>query len=186
MKIKLATLNDVRKNWIRDISLCIKLLKCKLIQILKRSLNLRDCLSHFHWKKLILQMSLFFPFIAILSVRQPTGSNSRSAKKGFFFALLENGITDVSLFASYCCFIQEARHWLRKKEINLLAQQTICLRSCAVFWLSPLARQIQTRSESTRQYYKPMNSLLGYLWSNCFLFAMSFCSFLIRREKQSG
>ena len=27
----------------------------------------------------------------------------------------------------------------------------------------PQARQIQTRSESTRQYYKPMNSLLGYL-----------------------
>ena len=42
--------------------------------------------------------------------------------------------------------------------------------SCAVFWLSPQARQIQTRSESTRQYYKPMNSLLRYLWSNCFLF----------------
>ena len=74
-------------------------------------------------------MSLFFPFIAILSVRQPTGSNSRSAEKGFFFALLKNGITDVSLFASYCCFIQEARHRLRKKEINLLAQQTICLRT---------------------------------------------------------
>ena len=28
---------------------------------------------------------------------------------------------------------------------------------------SPQARQIQTRSESTREYYTPMNSLLGYL-----------------------
>ena len=32
-------------------------------------------------------MSLFFPFIAILSVSHPTGSNSRSAKKWLFFAL---------------------------------------------------------------------------------------------------
>ena len=46
--------------------------------------------------------------------------------------------------------------------------------SCAVFWLSPQARQIQTRSESTRQYYTPMNSLLGYLWSNCFFFRQVF------------
>ena len=39
---------------------------------------------------------------------------------------------------------------------------------------SPQARQIQTRSESTRQYYTPMNSLLGYLWSNCFFFCQVF------------
>ena len=32
-------------------------------------------------------MPLFFPFIAILSVSHPTGSNSRSAKKWLFFAL---------------------------------------------------------------------------------------------------
>ena len=105
----LATLNDVRKNWTRDISLCIKLLKCKLIQILKRSLNLRDCLSHFDLKKLLLQMSLFFPFIAISSVRHPTGSNGRPA-------LWKNDITVVSLFASCCCFIQEASHRFRKKK----------------------------------------------------------------------
>ena len=89
-KVKLATLNDVRKNWIRNISLCIKLLKCELIQILKRSLNLRDCLSHFDFKKLILQMSLFFLFIAISSVSHPTGSNGRYAKKkGLFFRLVK-------------------------------------------------------------------------------------------------
>ena len=118
------------KNWTRDISLCIKLLKCKLIQILKRSLNLRDCLSHFNFKKLILQMSLFFIFIAISSVRHPTGSNGRPAKKkGLFFTLWKNNITVVSPFASYCYFIQEARHRLRKKEINYLAQHKICLRS---------------------------------------------------------
>ena len=166
MKIKLATLNDVRKNWIRDISLCIKLLKCKLIQILKRSSNLRDYLSHFHWKKLILQMSLFFPFIAILSVRQPTGSNSRSAEKGFFFALLKNGITDVSLFASYCCFIQEARHWLQKKEINLLAQQTICLRT--------LNEQTLMRKSLCVYGRKFQSSSLGVCYLNEILCAPSF------------
>ena len=42
--------------------------------------------------------------------------------------------------------------------------------SCAVFWLPPQARQIQTKSENTKQCYTPMNSLLGYLWSNCFFF----------------
>ena len=83
-KVKLATLNDVRKNWIRNISLCIKLLKCELIQILKRSLNLRDCLSHFDFKKLILQMSLFFLFIA---PRVPTVDTLK--KKGLFFRLVK-------------------------------------------------------------------------------------------------
>ena len=59
-----------------------------------------------------------------------TGSNGRLAKKkGLFFALWKNDITDVSLFASYCYFIQEARHGFRKKEINCLAQQTICSRT---------------------------------------------------------
>ena len=96
-KIKLATLNDVRKNWTRDISLCIKLLKCKSIQILKRSLNLRDCLSYFDLKKLILQMSLFFPFIAISSVRHPTGSNGRPAKKKDCFSPYEKMISQLSL-----------------------------------------------------------------------------------------
>ena len=63
MKSKLATLNDRRKTWIRDISLCIKLLKCKLIQILKRSLNLRDCLSHFDLKKTdITDVSMFYSY----------------------------------------------------------------------------------------------------------------------------
>ena len=61
-------------------------------------------------------MSLFFPFIAILSVSHPTGSNGRSAKKGLFFALWKNDITDVSLFASYCYFIQEACHRFRKRN----------------------------------------------------------------------
>ena len=41
----------------------------------------------------------------------------------------KNDITDVALFASYCYFIQEARHGFRKKEINFLAQQTICIRT---------------------------------------------------------
>ena len=67
-KIKLATLNDVRKNWNRDISLCIKLLKCKLIQInLKRSLNLRDYFfSYFSLKKtditIFFLLLLFYPW----------------------------------------------------------------------------------------------------------------------------
>ena len=75
-------------------------------------------------------MSLFFPFIAISSVRHPTGSNGRSAKKkGLFFALWKNDITDVTLFASCSYFIQEARQRRRKKEINFLAQHTICLRT---------------------------------------------------------
>ena len=74
-------------------------------------------------------MSLLFPFIAISSVSHPTGSNGRSAEKGFYFALWKNGIMDVSLFTSYCYFRQEARQRFRKKEINFLAQQTICLRA---------------------------------------------------------
>ena len=43
--------------------------------------------------------------------------------------------------------------------------------SCAIFWLPPQARRIQTRSQNTRKYYTPMNSLLGYLWSKCFFFS---------------
>ena len=59
-----------------------------------------------------------------------TGSNGRLVKKkGLFFALWKNDITDVSLFASYCYFIKEARHGFWKKEINFLAQQTICIRT---------------------------------------------------------
>ena len=85
-KIKLATLNDVRKNWTREISIRIKPWKREWIQILKRSLNLRDCLSHFDWEKLILQMSLFFPFTAISSVSHPACSNGRSAEKRLFSA----------------------------------------------------------------------------------------------------
>ena len=101
MKSKLATLNDRRKTWIRDISLCIKLLKCKLIQILKRSLNLRDCLSHFDLKKLILQMSLCFIFISISSVRHPTGSNGRPAKKKDCFSPCEKMISQLSLYLPF-------------------------------------------------------------------------------------
>ena len=41
----------------------------------------------------------------------------------------KNDITVVSLFAICRCFIQEACHRFRKKEINFLAQQTICLRT---------------------------------------------------------
>ena len=69
------------------------------------------------------------PFKAVFFLNRSIGSNGRSAEKGFFFDLWKNGITDVSLFASYCYFIQEARHRFRKKEINSLAQQTICLRT---------------------------------------------------------
>ena len=64
---------------------------------------------------MILQMSIF-PFIAILSVSHSTGSNGRSAKKGLFFALWKYDITDISLFASYCYFIQDACHRFRKKN----------------------------------------------------------------------
>ena len=79
-------------------------------------MNLRDCFSHFVLKKWYYRCLYFFPFIAILSVSHPTGSNGRSAKKGLFFALWKNDITDVSLFASYCYFIQEACHRFRKKN----------------------------------------------------------------------
>ena len=57
----------------------------------------------------------------------PTGSNGRSAEKGFFFVLWKNSITDVSLFASYCYFIQEARHRLRKKRNQLFGTTDILL-----------------------------------------------------------
>ena len=69
-----------------------------------------------------------FSFYCYFIREAPTGSNGRSAKKkGLFFALWKNDITVVSLFASCCCFIEEARHRFRRKEINSLAQQTICL-----------------------------------------------------------
>ena len=58
--------------------------------------------------------------------------------------------------------------------LHLAVTYLSIFRSCAVFWLPPQARRIQTRSENTRQYYTPMNSLLGYLWSNCFFFCQVF------------
>ena len=101
--------------------------------------------SHFHTIWLVILYFYYFyifllfyvfpvyrvhvPFKAVFFLNRSIGSNGRSAEKGFFFDLWKNGITDVSLFASYCYFIQEARHRFRKKEINSLAQQTICLRT---------------------------------------------------------
>ena len=93
-------------------------------------MNLRDCLSHFDLKKLILQMSLFFLCITISSVKHPTGSNGRSAKKRDCFSPYEKMISQLSL-----CLPLAAVSYKRlvttsgKKEINSLAQQTICLRT---------------------------------------------------------
>ena len=78
-------------------------------------------------------MSLFFLFIAISSVSHPTHSNGRSAKKkDCFFALWKNDITVVSLFASYCYFIQEARHRFRKKKSTLWHN----IKFAYVLWMS--------------------------------------------------
>ena len=84
MKIKLATLNDVRKNWIRDISLCIKLLKCKLIQILKRSLNLRDCFSHFVLKNWYYRCLYFFLLLLFYPWATPQVPTVDQLKKDCF------------------------------------------------------------------------------------------------------
>ena len=69
-------------------------------------------------------MSLFFLFIAISSVRHPTGSNGQSVKKKDCFSPCEKMISQLSL-----CFIQEASQRFWKKKINSLAQQKICLRT---------------------------------------------------------
>ena len=88
-----------------------------------------------------------------------TGSNGRLAKKkGLFFALWKNDITDVSLFASYCYFIQEARHGFRKKEINCLAQQTICSRT--------LNEQMLMRKYLCVYWRRYQSSSLGVCCSN--------------------
>ena len=117
-KIKLATLNDVRKNWTREISICIKPWKREWIQILKRSLNLRDCLSHFDWEKLIWQMSLFFPFTAISSVSHPTCSNGRSAEKKVVFRPIKM-ISHLSLCLPLAAISYKAHHRFRIKRNQL-------------------------------------------------------------------
>ena len=94
-----------------------------------------------------------FSFIAISSVRHPTGSNCRLAKNASFFALWKNDITDVSLFTSYCYFIQEARHRFRKEESNSLAQQTI--------WLRALNEQTLMRKSLCVYWRKFQSSSLG-------------------------
>ena len=45
--------------------------------------------------------------------------------------------------------------------------------------------KIQTTIRNTQRYYTPKR-LISYLLSDCFSSAASFCSFLMRREKQSG
>ena len=167
-------MNDVRKNWTRDISACIKLLKCKLIQILKRSLNLRDCFSHFVLKNWYYRCLYFF---LLLSVSHPTGSNGRSAKKGLFFALW-NDITDVSLFASYCYFIQEACHRFRKKKVNFLAKQTTCLRT--------LNEQTPMRKYLCVYWRKFQSSSLGVCCLNEIPFVASCLSARKRKRIQSN
>ena len=84
-KIKLATLNDVRKNWTRDISLCIKLLKCKLIQInLKRSLNLRDFFRILVKKTDITDVSIFFLLLLFYPWATPQVPTVDQLKKDCF------------------------------------------------------------------------------------------------------
>ena len=96
-KIKLATLKDLRKNWTRDISECIKLLKCKLIQILKRSLNLRDCFSHFVLKNSYYRYLYFFLLLLFYPWATPQVLTVDQLKKDCF-SLYEKTISQMSLY----------------------------------------------------------------------------------------
>ena len=107
-----------KKIWAREISICIKPWKRELIQILKSSLNLRDCLSHFDWEKLMLQCLYFFLLLLFHPWATPHVPTVDQLKKGCF-PPHKNDITVVSLFASCCYFIQEAHHRFRIKRNQL-------------------------------------------------------------------
>ena len=107
-----------KKIWAREISICIKPWKRELIQILKSSLNLRDCLSHFDWEKLMLQCLYFFLLLLFHPWATPHVPTVDQLKKGCF-SPHKNDITVVSLFASCCYFIQEAHHRFRIKRNQL-------------------------------------------------------------------
>ena len=74
-----------------------QLSKCKLIQMLKRSLNLRDCLSHFDFKKNDTTDVSIFPFIAILSVSHPQVPTVDQLERDSF-RLAKKMISQMSLY----------------------------------------------------------------------------------------
>ena len=90
-------MKDLRKNWTRDISECVKLLKCKLIQILKRSLNLRDCFSHFVLKKWYYRCLYFFLLLLFYPWATPQVLTVDQLKKDCF-SLYEKTISQMSLY----------------------------------------------------------------------------------------
>ena len=93
-------MKDLRKNWTRDISLCIKLLKCKLIQILKRSLNLRDCFSHFVLKNWYYRCLYFFLLLLFYPWATPQVPTVDQLKKNCF-SLCEKTISQMSLYLPF-------------------------------------------------------------------------------------
>ena len=88
------------KNWTRDISECIKLLKCKLIQILKRSLNLRDCFSHFVLKNWYYRCLYFFLLLLFYPWATPQVPTVDQLKKNCF-SLCEKTISQMSLYLPF-------------------------------------------------------------------------------------
>ena len=93
-------MNDVRKNWTRDISECVKLLKCKLIQILKRSLNLRDCFSHFVLKNWYYRCLYFFLLLLFYPWATPQVLTVDQLKKDCS-SLCEKMISQMSLYLPF-------------------------------------------------------------------------------------
>ena len=89
-------MKDLRKNRTRDISECVKLLKCKLIQILKRSLNLRDCFSHFVLKNWYYRRLYFFLLLLFYPWATPQVLTVDQLKKDCF-SLCEKTISQMSL-----------------------------------------------------------------------------------------
>ena len=118
-KIKLATLKDLRKNWTRDISECIKLLKCKLIQILKRSLNLRDCFSHFVLKNSYYRYLYFFLLLLFYPWATPQVLTVDQLKNDWFSLCKKKWYHKCLSICPYCYFIQEACHRFRKEKNQL-------------------------------------------------------------------
>ena len=121
-------MKDLRKNWTRDISLCIKLLKCKLIQILKRSLNLRDCFSHFVLKNWYYRCLYFFLLLLFYPWATPQVLTVDQLKKDCF-SLCEKRYHRCLSICLLLLFHTKGLSQVPEKKIDFLAKQTICLRT---------------------------------------------------------
>ena len=129
-KIKLATLNDVRKNWTRDISLCIKLLKCKLIQInLKRSLSLRDFFRILVKKNWYYRCLYFFLLLLFYPWATPQVPTVDQLKKDCF-SPCKKMISQMSLYLPLTA-ISYKRLVSRLRTLN---EQTLTRKSLCVYW----------------------------------------------------